>query len=454
MARFAAAGCSCSAEGAADGEEDMESEESPDDPGTEDAAPDREPDPPADEVRDMPVEELDAPDREAPPACDPSNPGREERGDLAMGDALEDVELGDCTEHVYGLVAARGMTLTVTLASDRVHPVRAALVYPDEPDWDSPIKALYSGWQPVEVEFSVPRSGELFILVRGADPRYGLTYDLAVECAEGCDLETTRFPVVMVHGWTGFADIGPIDYYYGVYDHLTSRGYLLYVAELDPYNSTEVRSEQLAAQVDGFLEEGRARKVDLVAHSQGGLDSRRVVSTLGYGDRVGAVATIATPHEGTPITDIALGILPGAGEEALFFLLNLLGATVTGREQEARDSFASLTEDYVRSTFNPENPDDPRVQYLSWTGLTCLLGITCDDVCDVEIRWSYDLIYLERGDNDGMVPVSSGQWGDFMGTIPADHFDEVGQLFGVTGPNFDHLEFYLGVARELANRDL
>ncbi len=70
----------------------------------------------------------------------------------------------------------------------------------------------------------------------------------------------------------------------------------------------------------------------------------------------------------------------------------------------------------------------------------------------MEIRWSYDLISTMDGDKDGIVPVASGIWGKFQGTLPADHFDEVGQLLGVTGPNCDHIEFYRMVAEELAAR--
>ena len=101
---------------------------------------------------------------------------------------------------------------------------------------------------------------------------------------------------------------------------------------------------------------------------------------------------------------------------------------------------------------NPENPDDPRVEYLSWTGLTYPFGRRCGDVCEVEIRWSYDLMYAMDGDNDGIVLVASGFWGQFQGTLPADHFDEVAQLLGVTGPNFDHIEIYRMVAEEWAAR--
>ena len=131
-------------------------------------------------------------------------------------------------------------------------------------------------------------------------------------------------------------------------------------------------------------------------------------------------------------------------------MLELLGATAVGSESDAEASFESMTTSYVQDTFNPANPDDPRVSYVSYKGKTCPLGITCGDVCDVEIRWSYDLIYLQAGDNDGIVPVSSASWGDDRGELAADHFDEVGQLFGITGPNFDHEEFYSGVALDLA----
>ena len=37
----------------------------------------------------------------------------------------------------------------------------------------------------------------------------------------------------------------------------------------------------------------------------------------------------------------------------------------------------------------------------------------------MEIRWSYDLIYAMDGDNDGIVLVASGFWGQFQGTLPA-----------------------------------
>ena len=42
---------------------------------------------------------------------------------------------------------------------------------------------------------------------------------------------------------------------------------------------------------------------------QEGLDSRYVVSELGYADRVDSVTTISTPHRGSILADVSLGLV-------------------------------------------------------------------------------------------------------------------------------------------------
>lgn len=376
-----------------------------------------------------------------------------DRGVLELDAAAVAGEVGPCAVDRYALVAAYGSRVALELTLRGMFGVEAAVVYPDAPAWDRRLveaRATAIG-AAVEVELEPHRSGEYAVLVRAAVPEVAQRYDLEARCAAGCELEATRYPILLVHGWTGFDEIGPLEYFYGVPDELRGRGYLVAVAALDPYNAIEVRAGQLGPQVDELLTEARATRVNIVAHSQGGLDSRHLITALGYGDRVASLTTIATPHQGTPICDVALGILPGPGEEVLAALLNLIGAGVMGSdESDARASFASLSEDHVQHVFNPATPDDPRVHYISWTGRTCRLGGGCGDVCDVEIYWSYEILSALSGDNDGIVPVSSAPWGDYRGEVPADHFDEVGQLFGITNENFDHRAFYLERARDLA----
>jgi triacylglycerol esterase/lipase EstA (alpha/beta hydrolase family) len=381
--------------------------------------------------------------------CDPAASQELDKGVLERGAALTDVALAGCTSHRYSVAAAAGAEMTLEIRSLQPRRLGVSVTYPDGSDEIVSEGTVPADGTVISLTFLAPRSGEFFVRIRHADLEVEDKYHLSFSCFSKCDLETTLFPIVLVHGWTGWSSVGSYEYFYQVPETLTDAGFPVAVASLDPYNSVEVRSGQLATQVDQFLAEARARKVDFIAHSQGGLDARRLISTLGYGDRVSALVTVATPHQGTPVCDMALGYLPGPGMDVLAWLLNLLGAA-GGNQSDAEASFNSLSQRYVQAEFNPANPNDPRVSYVSWTGKTCLLGEDCGDECDVEIVAAYLILKDAAGDNDGMVPVSSAPWGDYRGTVPADHFDEIGQLAGVTNANFDHKEFYLRLAGDLA----
>ncbi len=72
------------------------------------------------------------------------------------------------------------------------------------------------------------------------------------------------------------------------------------------------------------------------------------------------------------------------------------------------------------------------------------------------------IIYLDGGlgqpdANDGLVRVKDARWGTFLGCVPADHLDEVGQLFGDSagiGNQFAHKELYVELAKYLRAQGL
>ncbi len=390
------------------------------------------------------------------PACDPSQPEQVEREYLAPGQSRQGVSLTACDTHVWWVSAAEGSELTISIASTA--PVEVAIDYPDTPSYATAL-ASASFAAPGGLEFASPRSGEFAVLVHGqnpdADPQLELEYDIQVACTNDCGRETTRFPIVMVHGWTGFENIGPLTYFYEVREDLEGLGYPIAIALLDPYNSVDVRGEQLVDFVANVLTTTRSRKVNLFGHSQGGIDSRYVAAEAGggYGDRVGAVITLGTPHRGTPFTDIALGLIPGPTEQVLVFLLNFLGAA-QNQQSDVEASLYTLSETYMQGEFNVVYVDDPRVQYYSWTGETCVAAIGCADAVDPLLLFSYETIELFAGANDGLVPESSAIWGEYLGLIPADHIDEIGQIGGLTDPEYDHVGFFRDNARMLRDKEL
>ena len=90
-------------------------------------------------------------------------------------------------------------------------------------------------------------------------------------------------------------------------------------------------------------------KVNLIGHSMGGLDARVLISPntagstssadprdqifgMDYGDKIATLTTVATPHWGSPLADIALGIVPGPALDVLGFLIDLAGSAYNSTE--------------------------------------------------------------------------------------------------------------------------
>lgn len=257
----------------------------------------------------------------------------------------------------------------------------------------------------------------------------------------------TKYPIVLAHGFSGFREIAGIEYFWGVKDDLESLGYKVYVTQVDAFNTIEVRGTQLAQQIGDILIQSGSAKVNIIAHSMGGLDARYAITHLGMGDKMASLTTIATPHHGTSIADVALGLMPGNVEQAIDVIAWLAGCTIDGVDyatckQSAINAAQNLTISYVEESFNPSTPDDPRVKYFSYAGKT---GWGSIDYVDPLLVFPYDIIFLIEGANDGLVSVESAKWGTFLGEIHADHLDEIGHLLGETGW-FNHYHFYEDIA--------
>lgn len=275
------------------------------------------------------------------------------------------------------------------------------------------------------------------------------------------------YPVVLAHGFFGFEELGGLDfatYFYGVRADLASAGEDVFTPAVDPFNDSVTRGKQLLAHVEDIVRQTGATKVNLIGHSQGGLDARYVAHMRP--DLVASVTTIGTPHAGSSLADIVLGV-PGSGAVAGLTdaIVRLVGRPLwdeVGNETSVGRAFRQLTVEAC-SEFNATYTDAPGVTYWSIAGRTSfsLGGDECDvdDAPELVRRWDRSrdrpaallavpatvLGGLSRAPNDGLVSVTSARHGTFLGCIPADHLDEIGHLHGGTpglGPNFDHLAFY------------
>lgn len=298
------------------------------------------------------------------------------------------------------------------------------------------------------------------------------------ETEEAFTARPSRHAIVLAHGFD--ASTTNRWSFYKVEEKLRADGHVVHSAQVSPYKSVPARAEQLAGHIALAQAACRAKpgcdatKVHIVAHSMGGLDARYLVSKLGYGDRVASLTTISTPHRGSRIADVLLRFVDDDRNKCISAAASAWARTFTEDDlaegSDLRGALTSISERHTAEVFNPDVKDDPRVTYLSWAGVSNVGGIpnakdypACEGkiATRLGIRDGMDATLVpaagfvahgaELRPNDGMVTVESAKWGRFMGCIPADHLDEVGQpkdgrhLF--TG--FDHLAFYRKLASSL-----
>jgi triacylglycerol lipase len=318
----------------------------------------------------------------------------------------------------------------------------------------------------VEDALSIPDAAD----ARGSDARDAML-DAPPDVPPDAPLLGPPYPIVLAHGFFGFDDFAGIDfinYFFGVLDDLNEAGETqIYITTVDPFADSTTRGLDLLAQVEAIQRESGYARVNLIGHSQGGLDARVVASMRP--DLIASVTTVATPHRGTIVADVVLELVRDDRlQDALDALVRLIGAALydtVGEETSVFDSLRQLSTD-GGDAFNDTYPDVEGLPYYSIAGRSARTTAFRDpcpsgESPDFMDRWNIytdpldpllsvpGAIVTERafgGEvNDGLVAAASARWGRFLGCIPADHLDQIGHLLGDSpgfGNGFDHLRFY------------
>ena len=110
----------------------------------------------------------------------------------------------------------------------------------------------------------------------------------------------TKYPIVLVHGVAArplpfFRAFGRID------RELRKEGHKVFVSDHDGFGKIETNAEQLKAFIEKVMEQCGTDKVNIIAHSKGGLDSKYMIQHLDMEDHVASLTTLCTPHRGSLI---------------------------------------------------------------------------------------------------------------------------------------------------------
>ncbi len=275
----------------------------------------------------------------------------------------------------------------------------------------------------------------------------GIQKDVTVE--KPC---STNYPVILVHGIGMRDDLGIVKYWSKIPEVLEKEGAQVFLANQDAFNTHVENAIELRERVLEVLEMTHAKKVNLIAHSKGGLESRFMITRLGMADKVASLTTLASPHRGSFLADTILSWL--SKREWLDNVVNFVNnyGHFTGDEKpDALSAAKNLTLRYMKN-FNQSVPNMPQVYYQSYGGLVT------DDYPAWKIRFQHKIMQKKEGDNDCTVSKKSYQWGDFKGVVRSEqefgvsHFDIAGMRFLSKQSTFDAEGFIVEIVKDLKEK--
>lgn len=232
----------------------------------------------------------------------------------------------------------------------------------------------------------------------------------------------TRYPIMLVHG-TGFRYRKHLNYWGRIPAALEERGATIYYGHQDSWGNIEQNAGVLKRNLLRILEETNCKKVNIIAHSKGGLEARYMISTLGMANHVASLTTVATPHHGSKSMDFLLKLPSWLYRIAAFFV-NRFFRILGDKQPDFFTTTRQFSTTYA-NTFNEQNPDAPSVYYQSYA------AVMKNPFSDLLMFWPNLCVGFIEGENDGLVTPESATWTNFRGILRGktsrgiSHADEV-----------------------------
>jgi triacylglycerol lipase len=223
-----------------------------------------------------------------------------------------------------------------------------------------------------------------------------------------------KYPLVLVHG-AGFRDktLG-INYWGRIPACLKNEGLEVRYGKTDAWGTVKSNGEILQHTILDILAETGAKKVNIIAHSKGGLEARYAACSTGMESKIASITTMATPHRGAKVMNVALKF-PDWLYRFVSLCVDIWSESLGDWDPDFYQGSRELAEKWC-SAFNKNNPDRPEIYYQSFaTQLRFFFG-------DLLYLLSWILVRIFDGPNDGLCPAESAKWGNYRGLITARRF--------------------------------
>ena len=281
---------------------------------------------------------------------------------------------------------------------------------------------------------------------------FEISHDLRNKQREDDKVCATRYPILMVHG-VFFRDFKYFNYWGRIPEELEDNGATIFYGNQPSADAVADNAAVLTERIRQILQQTGAEKVNIIAHSKGGLDCRYAIANLGIGSSVASLTTINTPHRGCEFAEYLLTKIPAETQNTVANTYN----TALRKLGEPEADFLAAVNDLTESVCRQRDLEMPAPE-----------GIFCQSVGSIlakarggkfPLNFSYHLVNHFSGENDGLVSEDSFAWGEKYtllrgnGKAGISHADMT-DLNRENIPGFDVREFYVELVHDLKMRGL
>ena len=262
----------------------------------------------------------------------------------------------------------------------------------------------------------------------------------------------TKYPILLVHG-VFFRDFKHFNYWGRIPKALKINGATICYGNHQSAASIEDSAAEIAQRIRDIVQEYGCEKVNIIAHSKGGLDCRYAMAKYDISPYVASLTTINTPHRGCMFADHMLTKIP---QEFIDDIANKYNA-VTKKLGDHDPDFLAAVKDLTatRCTQLDNELETPN-------------GVFCQSVGSIvknafggkfPLNFSYHFVKSFDGENDGLVSESSFQWGEEYQLLTPTEKRGIshGDMIDLNRENFDGFdvrEFYVTLVSKLKNKGL
>lgn len=264
----------------------------------------------------------------------------------------------------------------------------------------------------------------------------------------------TRYPLLLVHG-VFFRDFKFPNYWGRIPAELEKNGAVLYYGNHESASSVADSGAQLTARIKEIVQATGCGKVNVIAHSKGGLDIRYAVGCLDAAPYVASITTVNTPHRGCLFVDELLQKFSVKTQQMIAGGYNAALKKLGDKHPDFLTAVGDLTAAGCRRLGEQMGEDLPRDIYCQSIGSKLNRAVNGKFPLNV----SYWIAKHYSGANDGLVSADSFRWGEdytFLtvnGKRGISHGDMI-DLNRENIPEFDVREFYVQLVARLKTKGL